>query len=670
MHDKFQKYDITQRITKQFFNFAKIARKQFNNNYLSKMKKISLWILLIVISMNVMGQQVERSISIIPEPVSVVKKGGHFVLPGKVTVNSPTTKEMAYVNDYLKDKLSLATGKEVNISSNNKNAPIKLIINKKADSKIGDEGYTLSSTEGGVTIKANKPAGLFYGVQTLVQLFPPQIESDKLEENVSWQIPQLEIIDYPRVGWRGLMLDVSRHFFTVDEVKQYLDNMAKYKYNMFHWHLTDDEGWRIEIKSLPKLTEVGAWRVEKIGNFGTFSDPLPEEPKSYGGFYTQDQIRDIVKYAAERFIQIIPEIDVPGHSLAAIASYPELSCTPGADKYSVHAGEPFMDWSQGAPPIALVDNTLCPANEKVYEFMDKVMTEVAQLFPFKYIHTGGDEAPHNFWQKSPQVQELMKKENLKTIPEVQSYFGKRLEKIIQSKGKLMMGWDEILEGGITPTTALMSWRGVDYGIEASKSGHYVVMSPTNYVYIDYMQADKSTEPLVYSTLRLDQTYKFDPIPEGADANYILGGQANLWTEQIYNIRQAEYMTWPRGFAVAESLWSPKENKDWNKFVSKTEDHFNRLNYSKTKYSPAIYDPVVSVKKDGEKYYVTLTPEISGLEIYTSFDNSTPDNFYPKYTEPQLIPKDAGLMRIVTYKNGEKIGRVMTITTEDLKNRVR
>lgn len=670
MHDKFQKYDITQRITKQFFNFAKIAIKQFNNNYLNKMKKISLWILLIVISMNVMGQQVERSISIIPEPVSVVKKGGHFVLPEKVTVNSPTTKEMAYVNDYLKDKLSLATGKEVNVSSNNKNAPIKLIINKKADSKIGDEGYTLSSTESGVTIKANKPAGLFYGVQTLVQLFPPQIESDKLEENVSWQIPQLEIIDYPRVGWRGLMLDVSRHFFTVDEVKQYLDNMAKYKYNMFHWHLTDDEGWRIEIKSLPKLTEVGAWRVEKIGNFGTFSDPLPEEPKSYGGFYTQDQIRDIVKYAAERFIQIIPEIDVPGHSLAAIASYPELSCTPGADKYSVHAGEPFMDWSQGAPPIALVDNTLCPANEKVYEFMDKVMKEVAQLFPFKYIHTGGDEAPHNFWQKSPQVQELMKKENLKTIPEVQSYFGKRLEKIIQSKGKLMMGWDEILEGGITPTTALMSWRGVDYGIEASKSGHYVVMSPTNYVYIDYMQADKSTEPLVYSTLRLDQTYKFDPIPEGADANYILGGQANLWTEQIYNIRQAEYMTWPRGFAVAESLWSPKENKDWNKFVSKTEDHFNRLNYSKTKYSPAIYDPVVSVKKDGEKYYVTLTPEISGLEIYTSFDNSTPDNFYPKYTEPQLIPKDAGLMRIVTYKNGEKIGRVMTITTEDLKNRVR
>jgi len=571
---------------------------------------------------------------------------------------------------YLKKKLSLATGKKVNVTSNNKNAAIKLVLNRKADSKIGDEGYTLSSTSAGVTVTANKPAGLFYGVQTLVQLLPPQIESSKMEESVSWQIPQVEIVDYPRVGWRGLMLDVSRHFFTVDEVKQYIDNMAKYKYNMFHWHLTDDEGWRIEIKSLPKLTEVGAWRVEKIGNFGTFSDPLPDEPKNYGGFYTQDQIRDIVKYASERFIQIIPEIDVPGHSLAAIASYPELSCTPGAENYSVHAGEPFMDWSQGAPPIALVDNTLCPANEKVYEFMDKVMTEVAQLFPFKYIHTGGDEAPHNFWQKSPQVQELMKKENLKTIPEVQSYFGKRLEKIIQSKGKLMMGWDEILGGGITPTTALMSWRGISHGIEASKSGHYVVMSPNDYVYIDLMQADKSTEPLVYSTLRLNQTYKFDPIPEGANADYILGGQANLWTEQVYNIRQAEYMTWPRGFAVAESLWSPKENKDWNKFVSKTEDHFNRFYYAKTKYSPAIYDPAVSVKKDGDKYYVTLTPEINGLDIYTSFDNSTPDNFYPKYTEPQLIPKDAGLMRIVTYRNGEKIGRVMTITTEDLKNRVR
>lgn len=233
-----------------------------------------------------------------------------------------------------------------------------------------------------------------------------------------------------------------------------------------------------------------------------------------------------------------------------------------------------------------------------------------------------------------------------------------------------MGWDEILEGGITPTTGLMSWRGVQHGIEASKSGHYVVMSPTNYVYIDYMQGDISTEPRVYSSLRLNQTYHFDPVPEGANAQYILGGQANLWTEQIYNMRQAEYMTWPRGFAVAESLWSPAEKKDWDRFVTKTEDHFVRLDYARTKYSPALYDPVVSIKKEGEDYYVTLAPEIKGLDIYTSFDASTPDNFYPRYVESLLIPKDAYIMRIITYRGEKPIGRLISIPVEDLKKRVR
>ncbi|NLC86960.1 MAG: family 20 glycosylhydrolase, partial [Bacteroidales bacterium] len=516
----------------------------------------------------------------------------------------------------------------------------------------------------------NNAGGLLYGVQTLFQLFPPQIESDKLEENVSWQVPQVEIVDYPRVGWRGLMLDVSRHFFTVDEVKQYIDNMVKYKYNIFHWHLTDDEGWRIEIKSLPRLTEVGAWRTEQIGWFGGFAQPDPDAPKNYGGFYTQEEIKEIVKYAMDRNIQVMPEIDVPGHSSAILAAYPELACFPESGDHFVRTGAPFLDWNTGGRPAAIYENTLNPADEKVYEFLDKVITEVAELFPFEYIHTGGDEAPYTFWEKSGDVKALMEREGLENMAEVQSYFGHRVEDIIKSKGKKMMGWDEILEGGISPTTALMSWRGVQYGIDASNSGHYVVMSPTNYVYIDFMQADIATEPRVYSSLRLNQTYKFDPIPEGANPDYILGGQANLWTEQIYNIRQAEYMTWPRGFAAAESLWSPRENKDWDRFVSKTEDHFKRLDYSKTKYSPAIYDPIVSVKKEGDDYYVTLTPEIKGLDIYTSFDASTPDNFYPKYTEAVKIPRDADIMRIVTYRDNKPIGRLMSIKVDDLRKRVR
>lgn len=636
------------------------------------MKKIlfTLSLILTLLSSPLYGQCHDSAVSIIPEPVSITKKSGFYQLPETVKVVAPSIKEMDYTRKLLAQKLSTAPGKQVQFITSSSQADIFLVLNKKHDPTVQDEGYTLSVTSRNIIITANKPAGLFYGVQSLLQLFPAAIESQKNEADTSWKVPCVEVVDYPRVGWRGLMLDVSRHFFTVSEVKQYIDNMVKYKFNMLHWHLTDDEGWRIEIKSLPKLTEVGAWRVEKIGTFNEFSVPLPDEPKNYGGFYTHEDVREIVRYAQERFVQIMPEIDVPGHSLAAIASYPELSCTPGAEKYNVRAGEPFLDWSQGAPPIAMIDNTLCPANEKVYEFMDKVMTEVAQLFPFEYIHTGGDEAPHNFWEKSPQVKALMAREGLKTMPQVQSYFGKRLEKIILSKGKKMMGWDEILEGGITPSTALMSWRGIEHGIKASQSNHFVVMSPNNYVYIDLMQGDRSTEAPVYSTLRLNQTYKFDPIPEGAKEAYILGGQANLWTEQVYNMRQAEYMTWPRGFAVAESVWSPKMRKDWKRFVTKTEAHFKRLDYAQTKYSPAMYDPIVKVTKEGERYYVELTTEIDGLEIYTSFDNSTPDNFYPRYTQKQLIPKDASMMRIITYRNGKPIGRLMSIPMKELKKRAK
>ena len=631
----------------------------------------NLFLLLIALSaaFTAFANQSVPDIMIIPEPVSVVKSEGKYQLPERVVIAVPLGDEIKIVGETLKDRLTTAANVSVEVGNVLSGADIVLAINAQKDNKIGDEGYNLSVSTDKIVIRANQPAGLYYGVQTLLQLFPAEIESKTHVADVDWSVPAVEIEDYPRMDWRGLMFDVSRHFFTVDEVKQFIDNMVKYKYNMLHWHLTDDEGWRIEIKSLPKLTEVGAWRVDKTGTFNYFSDPLPDEPKNYGGFYTHEDIREVVRYAAERFVDVMPEIDVPGHSLAAIASYPELSCTEDAVNYNVRAGEPIMDWSTH-PPTGLIDDTLCPANEKVYEFLDKVMTEVAELFPFEYIHTGGDEAPFNFWEKSSEVDALMKREGLKNYAEVQSYFGKRLEKIVQAKGKKMMGWDEILEGGITPTTALMSWRGIEYGIEASKSGHYVVMTPMQYVYIDLLQGDLSTEPPVYSTVRLNQSYKYDPVPEGADEKYILGGQANLWTEQVYNIRQAEYMVWPRGFAVAESLWSPKESKDWNRFVSKTESHFERFDQAQTKYSPAMYDPIVKVSRDGNQYFVSLTTEIEGLDIHTSFDNSTPDNFYPKYSEPQLIPKDASLMRIITYRDGRPTGRLMSITVDDLKKRVR
>ena len=634
------------------------------------MKKNIFTLLLILFFFNMQGQQTTfSSLNLIPEPVSVVENKGTFTLPQKWTLLRPAGAENDYAVQFLSKKLTTATGSAVAVKTSGK-ATVQLVLNQKKNAAIGDEGYTLTVNPKNVVIKANTPAGLMYGAQTLVQLFPPEIESNEKVANVKWQIPAVEITDYPRVGWRGLMLDVSRHFFTVDEVKMFIDKMVRYKYNMLHWHLTDDEGWRIEIKSLPKLTQVGAWRAEQIGWFGSFAQPDPNAPKTYGGYYTQEQIKDVVAYAKERHVQIMPEIDVPGHSSAALAAYPELSCFPETKDKFVRTGAPFLDWNTGGRPAAIFENTLNPAGENVYTFMDKVLTEVAALFPFEYIHTGGDEAPYTFWEKSDDVKNLMKNNGMRSMAEVQSYFGKRVEKIILAKGKKMMGWDEILEGGITPTTGLMSWRGIKHGIEASKSGHAVVMSPSSFTYIDLMQGDVSTDPRVYSSLRLNQTYKFNPIPEGADGRYILGGQANLWTEQIYNMRQAEYMIWPRGFAVAESVWSPESKKDWNNFIRKTENHLKRFEYNETKYSPAMYEPIVRVKKEGDRYLVELISEIEGLDIYTSFDNSDPDYFYPKYTKAQLIPKDANMMKVVVYKGKERKGRLMNLRVEDLKSRAR
>ena len=636
------------------------------------MKKLILLTCLGMISLSSFSQKTftNSKIAIIPEPVSIQETNAIFTLPKKVVIYANDVSGAKNTVSFLKNRISSATGYSVASTSTASAATtIQLIINKTPNSSLGKEGYTLAVTSNSIAIKANEPAGLYYGAQTLIQLFPKEIESATAVANLKWVAPTVMITDYPRFVWRGLMFDVSRHFFTKDEVKQYIDAMVKYKYNLLHLHLTDDEGWRIEIKSYPKLTEKGAWNVKKIGEFGNFTPPTADEPRNYGGFYTQEDIKELVKYAQDRYVNILPEIDVPGHSLATVVSYPELSCTPEAKNYVVRSGEQIMDWSHGAPPIALVDNTLCPANEKVYEFLDKVVSEISALFPFEYIHMGGDECPKNFWEKNDQIKGLMQKEGLKDMEEVQSYFTKRLEKIVESKGKKFMGWDEILEGGLAPSAAVMSWRGMKGGIEAAKMKHQVVMSPTTFAYLDYMQADAITEPLVYATLRLNKAYEFEPLPDGVDAQYIRGGQANLWTEQVYNIRQAEYMTWPRGFAIAESVWSQKGKKNWENFMFKTEKHFKRLDVAETKYAPSVYDPSFEVTKtmDGQ-IKVNLATEVSGLDIYYSFDNSFPDRFYPKYLDPLLVPKDAVTLKVITYRGKNPIGRMMNMPVAELKKR--
>jgi len=616
------------------------------------------------------GGYANTEIAIIPEPVSVIKQSGHFELPTNIIIQASKSPELKQTIAFLQERLSIPTGHYVTtVYTPSAAATFKLILNEKADATLGTEGYQLTVGLKQVTVRANQPAGLFYGVQSVLQLLPKEIESKEEVKGIKWVMPCVEVTDYPRLGWRGLMFDVARHFFTKQEVKQYIDAMVRYKYNILHLHLADDEGWRIEIKGLPKLTEVGAWRADRTGSFGDFIPPKPDEPRTYGGFYTQDDIKELVDYAKERFVNIMPEIDVPGHSLAAIAAYPELSCTPEAVNYKVRSGEKIMDWSRGAPPIALVDNNLCPANEKVYVFLDTVFSQIAQLFPFEYIHVGGDEVARNFWEKNDQIKELMKREGLKTIPEVQAYFEKRVEKIIQSKGKKFMAWDEVLEGGVSKTAAVMSWRNMQHGLDAAKAGHEVVMTPTQFAYIDYMQADAITEPRVYASLRLNKSYEFDPVPEGANAKFIKGGQANLWTEQVYNIRQAEYMTWPRGFAIAESVWSPKEKKNWANFFARTEKHFERLDIAETKYAPSVYDPIFTVKRSADRQLsITLATEVEGLDMYYSFDNSFPDHFYPKYTAPLVPPIDAKVLKVITYRGKKPIGRMMNMPIEELEKR--
>ncbi len=607
-------------------------------------------------------------VSIIPEPVSLKQNEGTYDFKSKIVIGGEITNVVVKkIAESLKEKLSV-TGLPVTLALANEKADVNLSLNKAANATIGKEGYQLTtSASNGVVITANDPAGLFYGVQTFIQLLPAAIESKSVVKNISWSVPAVEITDYPRFGWRGLMFDISRHYFNKEQIKQYMNTMVKYKYNMLHLTLSNDEGWRVEIKSLPKLNSVGSWRVDRTGTFGNFIPPTDDEPRNYGGYLTHEDVRELVQYAKDRFINILPEIDVPGHSLAAIASYPELVCTPG--KYRVRSGEKIMEWPANAHFYGLIDNSLCPANEKVYEFLDKVFTEVAQLFPFEYIHMGGDETARNFWEKSDAVKALMKREKLKNLDEVQSYFTKRVEKIINSKGKKMIGWDEILDGGLAPNAAVMSWRGMKGGIAAAKMGHEVVMSPTTYAYIDYMQGDGIIEPPVYASLRLSKTYEFEPVPEGVDAKYIKGGQANLWTEQVYNMRHAEYMTWPRAFSIAETVWSQKEKKNWSRFVTKVEDHFKRFDYAQTKYAPSMYEPDFKfTKNDKNRITVEMKTEVPGISVHYTFDNSFPDNFYPVYSKPVEIPIDASTMKVVTYRGDKQLGRLIVFPIAEMRKR--
>jgi hexosaminidase len=609
---------------------------------------ISLALNLFVLSFSSLAQPY----NLIPEPQQLTPVKGLFKLSsnsGIVYNNSQLQFMAGFMADVLKSnaKLSIRTQE----GSTPQQGKINLVLDPKSNG--GKEGYELNVTESSVVIKAPTARGIFYGVQTFLQLMPA---------NGSYDIPALTISDAPRFPWRGLMLDVSRHFFTIEQVKRMIDQMVVYKFNLLHLHLTDDQGWRMEIKQLPELTKVGAWRVPRTGLWWERECPKDGEAATYGGFYTQQELKDLIAYAAARFVDVLPEIDVPGHSLAAIAAYPYLSST--GLNYKVNPGCKFY---------TIEDNALCVGKESTFEFLDKVFTEVANVFPFEYIHVGGDECFKGFWEKCADCQKRMKDNGLKNANELQSYFIKRLEKMLEHKGKKLMGWDEILEGGLAPKASVMSWRGMDGGIAAAKENHHVVMSPSNYAYLDLYQGDPAIEPPTYSMLRYKTVYEFEPVPDGVDAAMILGGQGNLWTESVPTFRQAEYMLWPRSFALAEVLWSPKSSRNWDRFVQKTEAHFERLANADINFSKSMYDAILIPSKDAQgQLQIKVEIEIDGLDMYYSFDNTYPDHHSANYKKGELlpIPKDADHFRVITYRNGKPVGRIVTVPLDELGKRVK
>ena len=589
-------------------------------------------------------------IHVIPEPVSVVEKPGSFYLRQGATL-AVEGDSAAGIASWLIGQVREQAGITLHDEKGSRGAIVVHIA--MTGTSRGREGYSLSVTSSGVRINSESGAGAFYAMQTLLQLLPAGRGDYQT-------IPCVDIVDSPRFGWRGLMLDVSRHFFTKQEVLRYIDEMVRYKFNVLHLHLSDDQGWRIEIKSLPQLTQHGAWRVPRTGRWGDYLPPLADESATAGGFYTQDDMREIIRYAQQRYVTILPEIDVPAHSLALISSYPNLSCTQLS--YPVNPG---------ARPPMREDNALCIGNDSIYLVLDKIFTELAALFPCEYIHVGGDEAYKGFWADCPKCQKRMADEHLKNVDELQSYFVKRMEKMLTAKGKKLIGWDEILEGGLAQSATVMSWRGMSGGITAARMGHPVVMTPWDYCYLDLYQGEASGEPPTYGMCRLKDSYTYDPVPDSVDERLILGGQGNLWSESVPNYRHAEYMTWPRGLALAEVYWSPKSKRNWDDFTGRMEAEFLRMDAANIKYARSSYNVIFTPKRDGNRDMVIgMSTEVTGLDIYYSFDCTNPDRFYPKYDgTPIRFPMGSTQLNAITYRNGHPIGQQITIKKDDLTKRL-
>ena len=579
------------------------------------------------------------AVNLVPVPSHVDRDEGSFFFSSEVKIFlDEDTPELHRITAFLTDRLASAAG--INLSFiREKNQPETVYF---MNAGLPEEAYELRVEPQRIVIDYGTPSGAFYAVQTLLQLLPAEVFAPSRQRGVKWEVPCCRIDDAPRFPYRGMHLDCCLHFFSVDFLKKYIDVMAHHKVNRFHWHLTEDQGWRLEIKKYPLLTEKGQWRKETV--IGSLSSGI-YDGKPYGGYYTQEQVKEIVAYAAERYVTVIPEIEMPGHALAAIACYPELSCG-------------LEDHYETATRWGIFKQVYCP-KEETFRFLEDVMDEVFELFPSKLIHIGGDECPKTSWKQCSHCQALIKKEGLKDEYELQSWFISRMERYINSKGRDIIGWDEILQGGLAPNAAVMSWLGEEGGIKAARQHHYVVMAPYPKYYLDYWQADPESEPLAMGGPTLLKTmYEYNPVPEvltSEEAGYIMGVEGCVWTEYMPTPERVEYMAWPRMCAIAESGWSSAP-KDWDGFTRRLEAHLGRLDRLDVGYCKAFFDPLIQLHKDTEySKVVSISVDAPDAVIRYTLDGSEPTAASEEYSLPFVINRSQEVAA-AAFRSDKKIGK--------------
>ena len=613
------------------------------------MKKI-LWCIVAVALLLGCREGKVREISIIPQPQKITETEGTFTFNSKTTITE-YSDDSTFLNavSYLQERFGKAAGFKFGCEQTSADDPTatsgenRIIFRK--DNSLKQEEYKLDITPERIVVASSAANGAFYAVQTLLQMLPNEIYSNE-KRNCKWSVPCATIEDSPRFSYRGMHLDVCSHFFDTTFIKRYIDLMAMHKFNVFHWHLTEDQGWRIEIKKYPELTEKGSVRKETV--IGTLYSGI-YDGTPYGGFYTQQEIREIVEYAAKRCITVLPEIEMPGHARAAIACFPHLSC--GLEE----SYELATRWG-------VFRQVYCPKDE-TFAFLEDVLTEVMELFPSQLIHIGGDECPKSSWKKCPHCQMMIRKHGLKDEFELQSYFIQRMEKFINSKGRSIIGWDEILQGGLAPNATVMSWLGEEGGIKAAQQSHYAVMAPHTKYYMDYYQGDPDTEKLCMGHfVPLKEVYDYNPVPEvlkPEERQYIKGVEARVWTEYMENPQRVEYMAYPRALAVAESGWSNPSGKNWENFVERLQDHFGRLDARGVNYSKNLYNVFITITKDDIYSKVaTIRTDMPGVDIYYTLDGSEPSNASNLYTKPFVINKSE-VVKARAFLNGKPIGVTAT-----------